>query len=260
MYPLSLAFTKARSGQLQVPTDSDRGGNSQQELLGMLCRGKQILALNPWTSLWLLCEAQLLFLWKKIPNHLHISSSCPLGLLKATPKATVSHTWKESPGCRPTKHPPQNPFLFVLHLFAVSNHPNHGRPWLSSLRKAQCPQEPLLLVTLPEEAQPRAEFSEHSGNHREPSQQGSGCIYTEAPAASVGFSLFFSPFSLWQSLCVWEEHRAALCISLVLPLLAASVRPPSPELAVSRSNKHSCSSPAMEPAVQVGAHGFEVEV
>lgn len=72
---------------------------------------------------------------------------------------------------------------------------------------------------------------------------GSVCIYTEVPAASMGFSLLFSLFSFQWWLCTWE-HWAALYISLVLPPLAASVRPSSPErrdLAVRRSNKPSCS-------------------
>lgn len=88
---------------------------------------------------------------QKNPNHFHISSSCLFGLLKATPKPTIFHTWKESLGSRPTKHPPQNLFLFVLHLFAVWNHlnQNHGRPWLSSHRKPRSSQEHLLLVMLP---------------------------------------------------------------------------------------------------------------
>lgn len=87
----------------------------------------------------------------KNPKHFHISSSCPFGLLKATPKPTMSHTWKESLGSRPSKHPPQNLFLFGLHLFAVSNHlnQNQGRPWHSSHRKPRSSQKHLLLVMLP---------------------------------------------------------------------------------------------------------------
>lgn len=171
------------------------------------------------------------------------SSSCPSGLLKVTPRATMSRTWKESLGSRPAKHPPQNLFLFAL---VGCLKPSSPEPWLSSHRKPRFLQEHLLLVMLPFPAsggssgygQVPSAFWKSKGTL---SNMGSVCVYTSA--ASVGFSLLFSLFSSQPWLCTWD-HWAAVCISLVLPLLAASVRPCSPEcrdLAARRSNKHSCS-------------------
>lgn len=85
--------------------------------------------------LWRYVKPSCCFPMKKKPNHFHISSPIPFRLLKAIPKATMFHPWKESFDSRPTKHPPYNLFIFFfLHLFAVTNclNQNCGRPpWFS---------------------------------------------------------------------------------------------------------------------------------
>lgn len=152
----------------------------------------------------------------------------PFRVAQSNPKATVSHTWRNLLVADPLNIPHKIPSCLFCTCLLSQAILTMGGPGSPPSERLSVHRNTFSLSPCQREPQPRAEFSEHSGHHREPSL--GLWLYLHRSSCSLrGLFPLVLTFSLWQSLCACEEHRAALCISLVLPLLAASVRAPSPE-------------------------------